>query len=257
MNRLRKISKVFAKDSDGKRPQNATTKPVYRGSKKPLTVSDIHSHSALENDDFCDELGARRPRYSNHDFGENNVLNILDSFPAPPPLKAVVTDAHPDGRRLYFPMDDFIDPDTLLPPPPDRVLEMVKERERTRTRAARLEQQPTPSSAMPPSTFGISSYRRPLYANSHSNMSTRSLGTKTTLKAGPLAQRAVVQQVAVHNPQRARYVTPPAPQPAGERKRLRSVSTQLSPNQRSAANEELYQAYPSAPRQSKRHYVYI
>ncbi|KAJ6475343.1 hypothetical protein C8R47DRAFT_699694 [Mycena vitilis] len=252
MNRLRKFSKVFAKDSDGKRQQNSPTKPVYRGSKKPLTVSDIHGHSALENDDFYDELGARRPCYSDE---ETEVLNILDSFPAPPPLKAVVSDAHPDGRRLYFPMDDFVDPDTFLPPPPDRVLEMVKERERTRTHAARLEQKRTPSPAMPPSSFGISSYRRPLYATSHSNMSTRSLGTKTTLKSGPIAQRAVVQQVAVHNPQRAHYVTPPAPQPAGERKRLRSFPTQLSPNQRSTANEELYQAYPSAPRQSKRHYI--
>ncbi|KAJ7045490.1 hypothetical protein C8F04DRAFT_1248903 [Mycena alexandri] len=260
MDRLRKFSKVFHKDTPLQRAESLSTKPVYRGS-KPLTVLDIHSHSPIERtrptDDsyYYSELGVR-PRRLEHPE-EPSTIDILKTFPTPPPLKAVVSDAYSDGSRLYFPSDD------LLPPPPEKVLKLIKERERTRTHEARLEQQRTPSPIMLPNTYGVSSHRRPLYANSHANISTRSLGANASLKAGPTAQRAVVRQINVvgHHPppQRAYPETAPLkiiPRPGGQRqnpftlpegehKRLRSVPTQLSASQRSVANEELYAAYPS------------
>ncbi|KAJ7783155.1 hypothetical protein B0H16DRAFT_480212 [Mycena metata] len=260
MDRLRKFSKVFHKDTPLQRSESLSTKPVYHGT-KPLTVLDIHSHSPIPRtrptDDsyYYPELGVR-PRRLEHPE-ETNTIDILNTFPTPPPLKAVVSDAYSDGSRLYFPSED------LLPPPPEKVLKLIKERERTRTHEARLEQQRTPAPVMLPNTYGVSSHRRPLYANSHANISTRSLGANASLKAGPTVQRAVIQQIDVvgHNspPQRAYPETAPlriTPQPGGqrqkpftllegERKRLRSVPTQLSRTQRSVANEELYAAYPS------------
>ncbi|KAJ7462263.1 hypothetical protein B0H11DRAFT_102559 [Mycena galericulata] len=278
MNRLRKLSKVFHKESQPKATENyggteSRSRPTYRGT-KPLTVSDIRIHSdspltekvALQ--DWCDELGARRPRTPPRRPDLNDaaeLTDILDDFPEPPPFKPVLTDSHPDGTRFYFPNDDLFYPnDDLLPPPPDKVLQMIKERERTRNHAAHLEQQrtlpPASSQETLANTFDLSPSRRPLYANPRLNMSTHSLGANARLKAGPVPQRAVVQQQThVHgsSPQRAYPVTPPLrlpPRPGGERKklptlpegerkRLRSVPTPISRSQRSAANEELYHAY--------------
>ncbi|KAJ6586899.1 hypothetical protein DFH09DRAFT_1307997 [Mycena vulgaris] len=253
MNRLRKFSKVFHKDSPAKPVETYVGKPTYRG-KTPLTVSDIHGHSPVDSkglDDPWDELEARRNRPV-HRPDSKELVDLLDSFPDPPSFRAVVTNAHPGGQRFYFAEDD------LLPPPPDKVLDMIKARERTWTHEARLEQQRTPP-AMPRKSlvdsYNISPGRPPLYANSRLNMSTRSLGTNMSLKAGPIVQRAVVHQVDVHTSvaQIASPVTParrssPEAQnamPGGARKRLRSVPTQLSPTQRLAADEELYKAYPS------------
>ncbi|KAJ7096347.1 hypothetical protein C8R44DRAFT_950326 [Mycena epipterygia] len=254
MDRLRKFSKVFKKDFPVKPTETyVETKPIYRGT-KPLTVSDIHSHSPIDmkrSDPSCDELGTKSTRCP------PCLPDLIGQFPSPPPFRPVLTDAHLGGPRLYFPNDGFsLSEDDLLPPPPDKVLDMIKQRERTHTHEARLEQQRTPKVPV-----DIPPYRRPLYANSHSNVSTRSLGANVRLKTGPIAQRAVVQQAPVHNsvPQKVHPITlvpapPPRPvgqrknvytMPEGERKRLRSVPTQLSPTQFSAANEELYRAYPS------------
>ncbi|KAJ7497272.1 hypothetical protein FB451DRAFT_223038 [Mycena latifolia] len=265
MDRLRKFSKVFHKDSPAKQVEPYVgTKPVYRG-RTPLTVSDIHSHSPVKSkslEDSWDELGViLNPRvHPSPVQKEQKLVDILDSFPTPPPFRPVVTNAHPDGPRFYFPMDD------LLPPPPDKVLDMIKERERTRTHEARLEQHralPVKPLVAPVNSYDLPPYRLPLYANSRANMSTRSLGANASLKAGPPVQRTVVQQVnVVHGsaPLKADSVmpvprrSPPRTDsqqerlyamPEGERKRLRSVPTQLSPTQLSAGNEELYKAYPS------------
>ncbi|KAJ7901804.1 hypothetical protein B0H14DRAFT_1253902 [Mycena olivaceomarginata] len=249
-----RLRKVFHKDSPANHPQISPTKPVYRGT-KPLTVSDIHSHSPVEKrpmgdiDYYYDELGTPRSHPRRRDSEETNVLDILDSFPAPPPLKAVVSGAHKDGPRFYFPHDDLFD--DLLPPPPDKVLTMVKERERTLTHQARLEQQATPAPVVPPH-YGVLSHRRPLYATSHANLSTRSLGANACLKAGPTAQGAVVHQPSGHSSvsQRAYTVTSasrPSPRPEGrrkqlypipegERQRLRSAPTQISSYDLSMAN---------------------
>ncbi|KAJ7925276.1 hypothetical protein B0H13DRAFT_2314773 [Mycena leptocephala] len=250
MERLRKLSKAFHKDSHAKGTQASTspTKPIYRGA-KPLTVSDIHSHSPLRekqfgDDLFYDELGMRRrPQRANHDLEENGVLNILTvSLPLlPSQLSSPMRISMDLGSTFTFLTRSFS-------PSPEKVLVMIKERERTRTHEARLGQQRTPSHVMPLSSCGTSSYRRPF------------LGGNANFKAGPIVQRPVVQQGGVHNSvsQRAYPVTPPlrlSPQPEGqrkkpyampegERKRLRSVPTKISPGLRS--NEELYQAYPSA-----------
>ncbi|KAF8210208.1 hypothetical protein K438DRAFT_144651 [Mycena galopus ATCC 62051] len=275
MFRFRKLSKVFHKDSPATTPpQNSPTRPVYRGT-KPLTVSDIHSHSPVEQtrplgdiDYYYDELGTRRsqPSQRKKHLPEEATFDILDHFPAPPPLQAVVSYAHKDGPRLYFSQDDLFSPnDDLLPPPPDKVLAMVKERERALSHEmGRFEkqQQLGPCPITPP-RHGASSSRRPLYENSHANMSTRSLGAHANLKAGPAAQRAVVQQPGGHSPvfKQAYTLTSasrasPRPEgrrerdlpsiPEGERPRLRSAPTKLSSRQLAAANQELYRAYPSA-----------
>jgi hypothetical protein len=150
-------------------------------------------------------------------------------------------------------------------------LAMVKERERTLTHQARLEQQATTAPVVPPH-YGVSSHRRPLYATSHANLSTRSLGANASLKAGSTAQRAVVHQHSSGHSsvsQRAYTVTSasrPSPRPQGRRKqlypipegkrqRLRSAPTQISSHDLSMANEELHQAYPSTSQRRHRHQI--
>ncbi|KAJ7132773.1 hypothetical protein C8R43DRAFT_956643 [Mycena crocata] len=327
MERFRKLSKVFTNST---LPSSTVdtyngTKPIYRGT-KPLTVADIHSHSPIDAGKsryYCDELGTRRTQHVSRlpHPEDQQIDDILDSFPAPPRLMPVITD---NGRTLYFPGDDlYYRDDELLPPPPPKVFEMIRQRERTRTHEARLEQQRI---IQPDTPVENCDPRRPLYATSHSNMSTRSLGANARLKGDPVPKRAGVQQVkfdgsdahrarpataphmptvdgerqklystptrslgastklkrnpsplragvqdatirgpsAPSDPQRARPATAPyrpSPRPdgerqklykrlfqmpEGERKRLRSVPTPVSPTELSVAQKGLHQAHPCA-----------
>ncbi|KAJ7084363.1 hypothetical protein B0H15DRAFT_392412 [Mycena belliarum] len=254
MNRLRKLSiiRVFHKESPVQLVDtHASTKPVYRG-KTPLTVSDIHSRFPVDFKSFkapCDEMGAMCDPCP--DDTEHEIDDIVNSFPAPPPFRPVITNAHPDGPRFYFPMEDL-----FIPPPPDKVLETIEERNRTRTYEDRVEQQGANI------TSNASDSRRPLYGNSDLNMSTGSLGARANFKDGRGVQcsaahqahslRSVrVQACSVTSvPEHALRRADGQPKrlyavPQSERTRLRSVPTRLPAMRLAAAKEEPYRAYPS------------
>ncbi|KAJ7287558.1 hypothetical protein C8J57DRAFT_590464 [Mycena rebaudengoi] len=249
MNRIRKFStKVFQKDSPPAKPSEKYSgpKPVHR--EKPIKISDIYPFLDISPKNAPQEPD--RYRYAHgHSHPEDDYTidkNVVDSFPLPPVF----------NNSLSTPVHSrSITADDLLPPLPQKVQDLIernKQRERTHSPNARSERYGI--SAATPLDITMTSYqlpsnRRPLHASSHSNMSSRSLGPSARLKAGPIAQRAVVQQASAvpqpySVPQSASWAystgrptatrpsvpaTRPPPlysMPEGERRRLRSNPVQ-------------------------------
>ncbi|KAJ6609893.1 hypothetical protein B0H10DRAFT_2225547 [Mycena sp. CBHHK59/15] len=278
MNRIRK---AFQKDnSDKLSDTSAGSKPVYRGT-KPLTVSDIHSVMNISPP-------VRKGRYwyaegySEDEDDDDNDANIekdvVDSFPLPPASINPRSHRSPSGySRSHRSPSGHPPADELLPSPPQQVLDLVEHRQRERTRSSRSHQARLEQPSSVPLNVHMSSYhqpahRRPLYATSHSNMLTRSLGANASFKAGPIAQRPAVQQAFVpmqplvaqtvyavppvpHHPSspmhpsstHETYSAPPAGRPRllytmpeGEHKRLRSTPAQVS-----ATHGECHRFYAS------------